>query len=148
MNCIADRGGHPSTCAGFPDVRRGNRRPFWFPAGKLQWPFLLRVLPPLAAGIVATLLLPSVALAIGSNDQKITITAGLPGPLNVSGVLSAGLNGMNMPNIPVGTGTIIGFKEVGNTGYVAILTANHVATAGVTTMSLGAGPGSYESVSL
>ena len=48
---------------------------------------------------------------------------------------------MNMPNSPVGTGTIIGFKEVGNTGYVAILTANHVATAGVTTMSLGAGAG-------
>ena len=114
------------------------------PGRRPQRPVLLRILPPLAVKLTAILLLPGVALAIGSNDQKITITTGKPGTLNASGVLSKGLNGMNQPIAAMGTGTVIGVKVVGNTGYVAILTADHVVASGVTTMSLGAGPGNYD----
>jgi hypothetical protein len=85
----------------------------------------------LVAGLTAVWLVPAVAWAIGPNDQKIPDP---PTPLSIgaTGVLSGG---------EVGTGTVIGAQVAGTTGYVAILTANHVAAAGETDFAIGAGTG-------
>lgn len=124
-----------------------------FAAGPGRWkwrmPLLFRspsrrLLTACVSALVVSLFLPIVALAIGPSDQVIsdaTIKNAKAFTLYDTGVLSAGLNKANQVNLPAGTGTIIGGVRKGNTGYVTILTASHVATAGVTTFSVGQGYG-------
>lgn len=75
-------------------------------------------------GIIAAWTIPAAALAIGPNDQKIPDD---PSPLSLR---ATGWFGS-------GTGTVVGTKLVGTTGYAAILTANHVADNKPATLKLG-----------
>src|SRR5262245_38134100 len=81
-----------------------------------------RTVSALVASFAATLLVPAVALSIEPGDQFIPDPSN-PLSLSATGVLSGG---------DVGTGTVIGSNLIGTTGYVAILTANHVAAKGET----------------
>jgi hypothetical protein len=67
-------------------------------------------------------------LAIGPGDQKLPDD---PNPLSIRAT------GLLSNTSPIGTGTIVATKLVGTTGYVSILTANHVATSRPTNLKLG-----------
>ncbi len=83
----------------------------------------------LVAGLATASMAPGVSQAIEPNDQFLPDPT-TPLSLGASGLLTGG---------QFGTGTVIGADLKGTTGYVAILTANHVAAAGETGFSLGAG---------
>ena len=79
---------------------------------------------------------PAVAFAIGPNTQTVpdaTVNAMAASPPYATGFLTGPLG-------QIGTGTVIGETPVNQNstvGYVAILTANHVASSGVNTFTLG-----------
>ncbi len=78
--------------------------------------------------VAATILVPSPVGAIGPADQKLDDP---PNPLSIraTGLLSRDGNS--------GTGTVVAARRVETTGYVAILTAHHVASSGPKTLKLG-----------
>jgi PEP-CTERM motif len=86
------------------------------------------------AFLAAIIIAPAVAFAIGPNNQTVpddTVNA-MAQSLYATGLLS-GPGGS-------GTGTVIGETAVTPTspfGYVTIITANHVASAGIDTLTLG-----------
>jgi hypothetical protein len=84
--------------------------------------FILRSVIWLAATV------PTAAQAIGPADQKLDDP---PTPLSIraTGLLSRGQN--------AGTGTVVAARRVDQTGFVAILTAHHVAASSPTTLELG-----------
>jgi hypothetical protein len=67
-------------------------------------------------------------LAIGPSDQKLPDD---PDPLSIRAT------GLLSDKSPIGTGTIVATRLVGTTGYVSILTANHVARSQPKNLKLG-----------
>lgn len=95
----------------------------------------LRPMRGAVAFLAVIILAPAVAFAIGPNTQTVpdaTVNAMAPS-LYATGFLTGPLG-------QIGTGTVIGETPVNQNstvGYVAILTANHVASSGVNTFTLG-----------
>lgn len=81
-----------------------------------------------AAAAILLSQLPDVASAIGPKDQKIPDA---PTPLSIRAT------GQLVSKSGAGTGTVVATKRDGTTGYVAVLTAHHVAAGQPTAMKLG-----------
>jgi hypothetical protein len=88
---------------------------------------------------VASLVLPTVAFAIGPNDQVIPDA---PNPLRLG---ATGI--MTGAGTSSGTGTVIGAVTNNGSGYVTILTADHVGST-LQNLQLGSGLGTPQSYTL